>query len=137
MRFARLLSRLSALLGLFVILQLVLALWSWQPEWFAQPQAALFAALWVIAGLAGTTVAVRAPQFIALECWERLPYWGGGLLLGFVVPGTWSVAAYMLLAATLTLIAAGLRAWRPRYALEALGIAVLTTGMVFALAWMH
>ena len=127
MHFTRLISLVSALLGFFVPLQLVLTLWSWQPEWFAQPQAVFFAALWLVAGLAGLSAAFRPPRGVPAATWERLPWLGAGALLGFVVPGLFSVAPYLFLAATLFAVAAAMRAPRKRYALEALGLAVAVT----------
>ncbi len=131
------LAFLLALLGLFMLIQLLLSIWTLQRSWFTGPLPYLYAALWVLAGLAGLTVALPAPRWVPSARWRRLAWWAGGLLLGFVIPGAFSIAAYMLVAATLVLLAAALRAWRPRYALEALGVAALTTALVLLLAWIR
>ncbi len=127
MRVRPLVITLLSVLGLFVILQMLFIMATWQAGWFHQPLAVAYTVVWVLAGLAGLSAAFRPPRGVPAATWERLPWLGAGALLGFVVPGLFSVAPYMFLAATLFAVAAAMRAPRKRYALEALGLAVVVT----------
>jgi len=131
-----LLISLTALLGLFVIGQLLLTIWALQPDWFHDPMAVAYATLWVLAGLAGLSAALPQPPKVPSSLWERLPWLAAGVLLGFVVPGLFSIGFHMLLSGSLLLLAAALRTPRKRYALEALLTVLLTTGVVLGIAFL-
>ena len=134
MRVRSLVITLLAVLGLFVVLQMLFIIATWQADWFRQPLAVAYTVVWVLAGLAGLSAAFRPPRGVPAATWERLPWLGAGALLGFVVPTMFSAGPYMLLAATLFAAAAALRAPRGRYALEALALAIVVTAIVLGIA---
>lgn len=130
MRPRPLIGGLAALLALFVLLQLLLAIGALQPHWFREPLSVAYVSLWTLAGLAGLSVILPRPRRWSPAFWGRIPWLAGGLLLGFVVPGMFSIGAYMLFSGTLILLAAALQRPGKRYALEALLMALVTTGVV-------
>ena len=123
-----------ALLALATVLWL-LALFLQSPDrgWLGHPVGAAWGVLWLLA--AGGTVVVSLEPFRRrrprLALWW--PYAAAGWLLGFVVPGLFSIFPFMLLAGLACLLAALLLAPRSRGLALTLLVATLTTLAILAL----
>lgn len=130
----RLLALVLALLALATVL------WLWTlflqiPDrgWLGHPVGAAYGALWLLAA-GGTVVASLEPfrrRRPRLALWW--PYGAAGWLLGFVVPGLFSIFPFMLLAGLACLLAALLLAPRGRGLALTLLVAILSTLVILGL----
>ncbi len=133
----RLLALVLALLALAAVL------WLWTqflqiPDrgWLGHPVGVAYGVLWLLA-VGGTVAASLAPF---RRRWPRLALWwsygAAGLLLGFVVPGLFSIFPFMLLAGLACLLTALLLAPRGRgLALTLLVAILITLGVLAVAAW--
>ncbi len=134
--------RLLALVLALLALGAVLWLWTLFLQipgrgWLGHPVGAAYGVLWLLAA-GGTVVASLEPfrrRRPRLALWW--PYGAAGWLLGFVVPGLFSIFPFMLLAGLACLVAALLLAPRGRGLALTLLVAILTTLVVLGLGrWM-